>query len=379
MLGTKIVCHPGGTFGHSAFIGFDKVRKRGVVVLASSDCVAEVRNLGVILLESEWQSEARPKETRVSSEAHDSYVGEYQIVPNFALGLLTLRILLLNLALKDMLWPAGCCIGVVVVVLVLRRFLWVRRLWTTYVLRWRPASARKRWVLKGGLALVGIAALGLTPVAAGYVVYAVCRPVMGIRRDGERLFLQPVRMAHIPVKFLSEVPIARLRLPPIDAELLPESQDRYFERISGLRMEFSRSPSGKVIRLTTHALGKAFAYEKISEQAPQAFKQPVAIKLDPKLYDTYVGRYEFGPDGLFPDGINLTIRHLGDKLAGKASDKNGGLGDMDIYAESATNFFLTIGVHLVFNTNDKREVTSVIRRVPGWPDSEGKKVPAPAK
>jgi serine-type D-Ala-D-Ala carboxypeptidase/endopeptidase len=379
VLGTKMVCHPGGTFGHSAFVGFDKARRRGVVVLASSDRVREIRNLGIVLLESEWRPDRRPLATKVGDKVYDSYVGEYQLLPTYALGMFTLRILLLNLALQDLWLPSACCTGVVLLVLVLRRVGWVRKLWTRYVLRWRPASARKRWIIKGSLALVGVIAAGLAPLTASYVVYAVCRPVAGVRCEGERLFIQPVRLAHIPKKFLSEIPWDRLRLPPITAELLPESESRYFERMSGLRMEFSKDARGKVTRLTTHAAGRAFAYGKISDKAPEAYKPPAAIELDPKLYDAYVGRYEFAADGLFPEGINLTIRRGGDKLVGEASDKNGFLGAMDVYTESETNFFVTIGVHLVFNKNAKREVTSVIRSVPGWPDSEAKRLSLPAK
>jgi serine-type D-Ala-D-Ala carboxypeptidase/endopeptidase len=375
LLTTKLVCHPGATFGHGAFIGFDKARRRGVVVLASSDRVIEVRNLAISLLESEWQSDRRPTATRVGRQVYDSYVGEYQLVPTYALGLFTLRVLLLNLSM-DVIWvPAGVCVGVVVLVLVLRRMGWVHRLWA----RWRPASARRRRIIRGSLALVGVIAAVLAPLIASYVVYAVCRPVMGVRREGDRLFLQPVRIAHIPSRYLSEVTIDRLRLPPITAELLPESEAHYFERLTGLRMRFSQDSRGKVTRLTLWAAGKAFCYEKISDQAPEAPKPPAAIKLDPKLYDAYVGSYEFGPDGLFREGINLTIRREGDRLAGQASDKSGDLGAMDIYTESETNFFLTIGVHLVFKKNEKREVTSVIRRVPGWPDSEGKRMSASVK
>ena len=241
------------------------------------------------------------------------------------------------------------------------------------VLRLRPASARKRRIILGGLGLATLFAAVLTPLAACRIVYAVCRPAVGIRRDGDRLFLQSVEVAWAPVRFLSELPIGRLRLPPITVELLPKSDSRFFERLSSIPVEFSRDAQGKVTRLTVRAAGRAFCYEKFSDQAPEMLKPPVAIKLDPKRCDDYVGRYEFAPDGLFADGLNLTIRRQGDQLAAEASDKNGGLGAVDIYPESETNFFFTIGVRLLFNRNEKQEVTSAVRRVPGWPDCEGKR------
>ena len=58
---------------------------------------------------------------------------------------------------------------------------------------------------------------------------------------------------------------------------------------------------------------------------------------------------------------------------GEASNQYGGLGAMDIYTESETNFFLGIGVNLIFNKDERQKGTSVIRPVPGWPDREGKR------
>ena len=142
--------------------------------------------------------------------------------------------------------------------------------------------------------------------------------------------------------------------------MLAASEARFFERLSGFALAFARNARGKVTRLTLRAGGRTFAYEKFTEQAPEEIKPPVAVKLDPKLYDACVGRYEFGPDDLFPDGITLTLRRQGDGLTGEASNRNGSLGAADNYAETETNFFVTIGVHLIFNQNDKHEVTSVI-------------------
>jgi hypothetical protein len=53
---TKIILHDGATAGCSAFIGFDKARRRGVVILSNSTGVLELRNLGILLLDSDWQS-----------------------------------------------------------------------------------------------------------------------------------------------------------------------------------------------------------------------------------------------------------------------------------------------------------------------------------
>jgi CubicO group peptidase (beta-lactamase class C family) len=52
----------GGWFANGCYIGFDKARRRGVVVLANA---YEPRHeLGILLLESEWQSDRRPQPAR---------------------------------------------------------------------------------------------------------------------------------------------------------------------------------------------------------------------------------------------------------------------------------------------------------------------------
>ena len=67
--------------------------------------------------------------------------------------------------------------------------------------------------------------------------------------------------------------------------------------------------------------GKAFSYEKISDQppkVPETLKPRVAIKLDTKLLDACVGHYEFAPDAVLPSGAKLTISREGDQLVWQA-------------------------------------------------------------
>src|SRR4030095_9223288 len=51
-----IVLHEGATLGYCAFVGFDKTGRRAVAILSNSMGVFDVRNLGLVLLENEWQS-----------------------------------------------------------------------------------------------------------------------------------------------------------------------------------------------------------------------------------------------------------------------------------------------------------------------------------
>jgi len=75
--GTRIIQHGGLTDGFMTFICFDMKRHRGAVVLSNSQDF-EVPAIGELLLESEWQSGRRPKETKIGSQVCDSYVGQYR-------------------------------------------------------------------------------------------------------------------------------------------------------------------------------------------------------------------------------------------------------------------------------------------------------------
>jgi D-alanyl-D-alanine-carboxypeptidase/D-alanyl-D-alanine-endopeptidase len=72
-----IVWHSGGTFGSSAFVGFDKKRRRGVVVLSNS-MFDPMTDLGFLLLNSEWKTDQRPKAVTLDNQTYDAYVGQYQ-------------------------------------------------------------------------------------------------------------------------------------------------------------------------------------------------------------------------------------------------------------------------------------------------------------
>jgi len=192
---------------------------------------------------------------------------------------------------------------------------------------------------------------------------------IGIRREGDRLFAQATGSNSWPVSVI---------LPPGAGELLPESEARFFERLSGRPVTFSRDDRGKVTGFTMDDQGKAFSYEKISDQPPKIAEPPkprVAIKLDEKLLDACMGHYEFAPNATSPTGVKLTISREGDQLVGQAWGENVLKGAFDIYPESETNFFLKIdGAQLTFIKNDKGEVTEVIHHMEGRPDSEGKKL-----
>ena len=357
----------GGWFGYRVYVGFDKTRRHGVVIFSTADNSG--RELGNFLLESQWQSDRRPTEIKISREVYGLYSGQYRRSPDFALGMFALRQYLQGAPKTAIFLPAGFCLAVLAVIL------------------WRAGSSRKRWIILGCVVLVCGLLAPLLALVSSRVFCARFQPGIGIRREGDRLIAQATGLNLCPIeewKFRQawgdrSNPIDVL-FPPVPAELLPESETRFFERLSATPITFSRDAQSKVTGLTLHYRGNAFSYEKISDEppkAPEARKRPVIIKLDTKLLDACVGRYEFAPDAVFPTGMKLTIWREGDQLVGQAwgAGENFLHGAFDIYPESETNFFdKIICAQLTFIKNDKGEVTSVIHHAAGVPDSVGKKL-----
>jgi serine-type D-Ala-D-Ala carboxypeptidase/endopeptidase len=75
---TEYIWHTGGTYGFSSFIGFDKKRQRGVVVLAN--CGGHLDRIGMGLL---FTPEPPRDHTAVTIDPkiYDAYVGKYQLAP----------------------------------------------------------------------------------------------------------------------------------------------------------------------------------------------------------------------------------------------------------------------------------------------------------
>jgi len=369
--GTEFIMHGGVSPGYTSFIGFDPNRRRGVVVLTSSDDLIDVNYLGMLLLESQWQRDLRPKTSKISGLDYDSYVGEYTLSPNIGLGIFALRMFLANMTRRAWAVVAGFCLCVLLLVVLLERIAVYRRLRKGLFLRWQGISFRIRCVLLGIVALAVVALAVQIVLAAAQKLWAPAHPVIGIHRNGDRLFIQCTGSSH----FTNDC-----TLPQITGELLPESKARFFERLSCIPITFSRAASGKVTGLTTFFLGSELSFVKTSDTAPDPpdpLELPATVKLDPKLCDAFVGQYQFPPGGYFPNGLHLAIWRNGSRLLGRASDTTGHWGTFDVYPESATNLFFTLTIfstQLDLTKNNDGKVTSVICHVLGMPDLVGEKL-----
>jgi hypothetical protein len=269
---------------------FDQARKRGVVVLCSSgNGLYNARSIGRLLLESEWNSDRRPRATNISSQIYESYVGQYRRSPDFALGMFSLRQYLLKAPKAAVYIVAGFGLALLATLL------------------WQAGSSSKPWILLGGVLVAGGALAALTPLVWSHVFCERYRPCIGIRVEHGRFWAQATATGLWPIGDWDHAapglhPMDEL-LPPLPLELLPQSETRFFERLSGLPVTFSRDARDLVTGLIVHDQGRQFPYERISDQPPefpQPLKRPVIAQLDTKLLDAYAGRYEQAPCAAFP-------------------------------------------------------------------------------
>jgi CubicO group peptidase (beta-lactamase class C family) len=80
-------------------------------------------------------------------------------------------------------------------------------------------------------------------------------------------------------------------------------------------------------------------------------REHMAIKVDPKIFDAYVGQYELAPNFIF------TITREGDRLMAQAT----GQGKLELHPESETKFFITeVDAQITFVKDSQGQVTQLI-------------------
>lgn len=80
-------------------------------------------------------------------------------------------------------------------------------------------------------------------------------------------------------------------------------------------------------------------------------KERTAIKVDPKIYDAYIGEYELAPNFI------ITITRENDQIFAQATAQS----KAEIYPESETEYFYTlVYAQITFVKNEKTEVTQLI-------------------
>ena len=104
-------------------------------------------------------------------------------------------------------------------------------------------------------------------------------------------------------------------------------------------------------RITVYLAIAAFLFWSPQTAMAQARAERKAVKLDPGVYDAYVGKYELASEFV------ITVRREENGLSIQTTDQP----KFEVFAESDTKFFLTaVDAQITFVKNEKGEVTSLI-------------------
>ena len=144
-------------------------------------------------------------------------------------------------------------------------------------------------------------------------------------------------------------------------EILASAKDEFFFTNSVARLHFRRDAQGKVTGAGfTPRSGPEEAGTKTDEAPP---KERQAIKLDPAVYDAYVGEYELAPN------FSITVTRAGDQIFGQAT----GQPRFELFPESETRFFLkVVDAQVDFVRGADGKVTGLVLHQ-GGRDMPGKK------
>jgi tetratricopeptide (TPR) repeat protein len=106
----------------------------------------------------------------------------------------------------------------------------------------------------------------------------------------------------------------------------------------------------KSLELNPQNTGATRALAQLNN-APANAEKSGEIKIDPKIFDAYVGDYELAPNFI------LTVTREGDHLMTQAS----GQPKVEIYPSSETEFFLkVVDAQVTFVKNEQGQVTQLI-------------------
>jgi len=105
-------------------------------------------------------------------------------------------------------------------------------------------------------------------------------------------------------------------------EIFPKAKDVFFWKVVEAEVTFVRDPKGKVVKAVHRQGGQTI-------NAPRV-EQPPLAKVDPKVYDAYVGKYDYGQGKAI-----MTISREGDRLFAQLT----GQPKLEIFPKSESVFF----------------------------------------
>ena len=141
-----------------------------------------------------------------------------------------------------------------------------------------------------------------------------------------------------------------------ESEIFPESDTQFFSK-KDTQITFVKDSSGKAVKLIVHT------YDGIDLAAPRA-KDIAEAKVDPAVYDSLVGKYDYG-DGVVNEngyGVVLTVTREGNRLFAQLA----GQPKCEIFPKSETEYFWkVVNAQVTFVKDPAGKVTKAIHHQGG--------------
>ncbi len=134
------------------------------------------------------------------------------------------------------------------------------------------------------------------------------------------------------------------------SQIYPESADKfYYEQNHATTVTFVRDDAGKVVAHSIHQEGTDLRHEKMTaEQTAAILAKTAAIKVDPAIFDRYVGEYQLSPV------FSVTIERKEDRIFAQATGQQ----QFEIFPKSETRYFLKVvdaDIEFVMGADGKAE------------------------
>jgi D-alanyl-D-alanine-carboxypeptidase/D-alanyl-D-alanine-endopeptidase len=133
-------------------------------------------------------------------------------------------------------------------------------------------------------------------------------------------------------------------------EIFPKTDHDFFYKVVEAGITFETDPQGKATALVLHQNGRDQRAKRIEGDAPKP-KEHQAIKVDPKIFDGYVGRYQLAPEFI------ITVTRDGNQLYLQATNQP----RFEVFPESDRDYFLkVVDAQITFETDPQGKASALV-------------------
>lgn len=155
--------------------------------------------------------------------------------------------------------------------------------------------------------------------------------VLMVMRQGDQLLAQATGQGAFPI--------------------FPDATDKFFAKITDIRIDFQRDGKGKVKSLVLHQNGHDMSAPKLGAAEAAELGGHKTVRLDPATLKQYVGRYQLAPGAVFD--ITLRNDQLSAQLTGQPA--------VPIYASAKDEFYYTVvDAQLSFKRDKQGKVDALV-------------------